>query len=109
MRRKRKQAAPSPQGPAGCPTTASDGDAPTDAPTSTSTSSAAAAAAAATTTTTGPGSALHHDITNRAELHANAQHVWSMIQAARPKNTHMAYTPKQKEFQVGGAARRGAA
>jgi hypothetical protein len=25
-----------------------------------------------------------------------------MIHAARPKNTYTAYTPKQKEFQVGG-------
>ena len=98
MRPKRKQAAASPRGPAGDPAAASAGDSDSAASkiALAATSSAAAAAAAAA-----PDSALYHDIANRAELHANAQHVWSMIHAARPKNTRMAYTPKQKEFQVG--------
>jgi regulation of enolase protein 1 (concanavalin A-like superfamily) len=92
MRRKRKQTASSPPGPAGH---AAAGDALASLSTATSTSTSTSTAGVA------PCTALHHDIANRAELHANAQHVWSMIQAARPKNTQMAYTPKQKEFQVG--------
>ncbi|KAL2137536.1 hypothetical protein VTI28DRAFT_9169 [Corynascus sepedonium] len=36
---------------------------------------------------------------NNAELRANAQNILSMIHEHRPKNTSMAYEPKQREFQ----------
>ena len=39
------------------------------------------------------------NIANNAELRANAQHVFALMRAARPKNTSSAYDPKQ-EFQV---------
>jgi hypothetical protein len=41
------------------------------------------------------------NIANNAELRANAQNVLTLIQELRPKNTSLAYTPKQKEFKVG--------
>lgn len=40
------------------------------------------------------------DIANRAELRANAQQILATTRAARPKNTNLAYNPKQKEFKV---------
>ena len=40
------------------------------------------------------------NITNNAELRANAQHVLTLTRAARPKNTSLAYEPKQREFKV---------
>ena len=40
------------------------------------------------------------NIVNNAELHANAQCILTSIQVARPKNTSLAYSPKQKEFKV---------
>ena len=40
------------------------------------------------------------NIVNNAELRANAQYVLTFIRAARPKNTSLAYSPKQKEFKV---------
>ena len=40
------------------------------------------------------------DIANNAELRTNAQHVLSFTHAARPKNTSLAYNPKQEEFKV---------
>ena len=36
---------------------------------------------------------------NNAELRANAQHILTVIQEARPRNTSVAYEPKQKEFK----------
>ena len=36
---------------------------------------------------------------NNAELRANAQHILTMIQDTRPRNTSVAYEPKQKEFK----------
>ena len=40
------------------------------------------------------------NIVNNAELRANAQNVLTFILESRPKNTSLAYTPKQKEFKV---------
>jgi hypothetical protein len=40
------------------------------------------------------------DIANNVELRANAQHILTETRAARPKNTTLAYKPKQQEFQV---------
>jgi hypothetical protein len=40
------------------------------------------------------------DIANRAELGANAQQSLASTRAARPKNTHLSYNPKQSEFKV---------
>jgi hypothetical protein len=40
------------------------------------------------------------NIANNAELRANAQYILTMIRASRPKNTALAYRPKQKEFKV---------
>lgn len=40
------------------------------------------------------------DVANDAELRANAQRVLASTRAARPKNTTLAYVPKQREFQV---------
>ena len=40
------------------------------------------------------------NIVNNAELRANAQNVLTFIRESRPKNTSLAYTPKQKEFKV---------
>jgi hypothetical protein len=40
------------------------------------------------------------NIANNAELRANAQNVLALTRAARPKNTALAYEPKQKEFKV---------
>jgi hypothetical protein len=45
------------------------------------------------------------DVANNAELRANAQHVLTLTRAARPKNTSLAYIPKQREFQVSKASR----
>jgi len=39
------------------------------------------------------------DAINNAELLSNTQEVVNAIRAARPKNTHLAYNPKQKEFR----------
>jgi hypothetical protein len=41
------------------------------------------------------------NIVNNAELRTNAQNVLTFIWELRPKNTSLAYTPKQKEFKVG--------
>lgn len=49
-------------------------------------------------------SRLEIDIANKAELRANAQHILTFTRAARPKNTSLAYDPKQREFQVSGQA-----
>ena len=40
------------------------------------------------------------NIANNAELRANAQYVLASTRAARPKNTTLAYRPKQREFKV---------
>jgi len=40
------------------------------------------------------------NIVNNAELRTNAQNVFTFIRASRPKNTSLAYSPKQKEFKV---------
>jgi hypothetical protein len=40
------------------------------------------------------------NILNDAELRANAQHVLAFTRDARPRNTALAYNPKQKEFQA---------
>jgi len=40
------------------------------------------------------------NIANNAELRANAQYVLTLTRNARPKNTSLAYDPKQKEFKV---------
>ena len=40
------------------------------------------------------------NIANNAELRANAQYVLTSTRAARPKNTTLAYGPKQREFKV---------
>ena len=40
-------------------------------------------------------------VANNAELRANAQSVLALTRAERPKNTSLAYEPKQKEFKVG--------
>ena len=40
------------------------------------------------------------DAANNAELRANAQNILETTRATRPKNTVLAYGPKQKEFQV---------
>ena len=40
------------------------------------------------------------DVTNNAELRANTQNIVTFICESRPKNTCLAYEPKQKEFQV---------
>ena len=40
------------------------------------------------------------NIVNNAELRANAQNVLTFIRESWPKNTSLAYTPKQKEFKV---------
>ena len=45
------------------------------------------------------------NITNNAELHANAQHVLALMRAARPKNTSSVYNPKQREFKVSKGVR----
>jgi hypothetical protein len=45
------------------------------------------------------------DVANNAELRANAQHVLTPTRAARPKNTSLAYIPKQREFKVSKASR----
>jgi hypothetical protein len=39
------------------------------------------------------------DSINNSELRTNAQEVITAIRAARPKNTHQAYKPKQREFK----------
>jgi hypothetical protein len=43
-------------------------------------------------------SRVETNIINNAKLRANAQNVLALIQASRPKNTFLAYSPKQKEF-----------
>jgi hypothetical protein len=40
------------------------------------------------------------NIANNAELRANAQYMLTMIRESRPKNTVLAYQPKQQEFKV---------
>lgn len=40
------------------------------------------------------------NIANNAELRANAQNILTMVRASRPKNTALAYEPKQNEFKV---------
>jgi hypothetical protein len=50
-------------------------------------------------------SCVEIDVANNAELRANAQHVLTLTRAARPKNTSLAYIPKQREFQVSKASR----
>jgi hypothetical protein len=40
------------------------------------------------------------NIVNNAELRTNAQNILTFIRESRPKNTSLAYTPKQKEFKV---------
>jgi hypothetical protein len=40
------------------------------------------------------------DVANNAELRANAQQVLASTRAARPRNTNLAYDPKQREFKV---------
>ena len=40
------------------------------------------------------------NIANNAELRANAQNILATIHESRPKNTTVAYEPKQKEFKV---------
>ena len=40
------------------------------------------------------------NIANNAELRANAQYVFALTRAARPKNMSLAYDLKQKEFKV---------
>jgi hypothetical protein len=52
-----------------------------------------------------PASRIEIDITNSAELRANAQRVLTLTRAARPKNTSLAYDPKQREFKVSIQAR----
>ena len=44
------------------------------------------------------------DITNQAELRANACSVLSSIRQQRPLNTSQVYEPKQREWKVGLAA-----
>ncbi|KAL2801748.1 hypothetical protein BJX63DRAFT_416668 [Aspergillus granulosus] len=46
------------------------------------------------------GGRVEINIANNAELRANAQHILTMIRASRPKNTVLAYEPKQQEFKV---------
>ncbi|OCK83452.1 hypothetical protein K432DRAFT_402057 [Lepidopterella palustris CBS 459.81] len=46
-----------------------------------------------------PRSRLEINATNDAELRANAQDVLAFTRAARPKNTTLAYDPKQREFK----------
>ena len=41
------------------------------------------------------------DAANNAELRANAQSILALTRVERPKNTSLAYEPKQKEFKVG--------
>ncbi|OCK74796.1 hypothetical protein K432DRAFT_386604, partial [Lepidopterella palustris CBS 459.81] len=40
------------------------------------------------------------NVSNNAELRANAQSVLASTRAARPKNTTLAYEPKQREFKA---------
>jgi hypothetical protein len=40
------------------------------------------------------------NIVNNAELRANTQNILTFIQALKPKNASLAYSPKQKEFKV---------
>ena len=40
------------------------------------------------------------NIANNAELRANSQRVLDLTRAARPKNTSLAYGPKQSEFKA---------
>ena len=47
-----------------------------------------------------PRSRVKIDAANSAELRANAQDVLAFTRAGRPKNTSLAYDPKQKEFKV---------
>lgn len=41
------------------------------------------------------------NVANNAELRVNAQSNLTLTRAERPKNTSLAYEPKQKEFKVG--------
>ncbi|KAL9615835.1 MAG: hypothetical protein Q9160_009223 [Pyrenula sp. 1 TL-2023] len=55
--------------------------------------------ATAPTALTSASSLIQRDILNDAESCANAENILSMIHVVRPKNTHLGYTPEQKEFQ----------
>jgi hypothetical protein len=50
-------------------------------------------------TTVGTLQRAQVDASNNTELRSNAQEVVIAIRAARPKNTNLAYKPKQKEFR----------
>jgi hypothetical protein len=50
-------------------------------------------------TTVGALQRAQLDASNNTELRSNAQEVVVAIRAARPKNTNLAYKPKQKEFR----------
>ncbi|OCK76547.1 hypothetical protein K432DRAFT_408085 [Lepidopterella palustris CBS 459.81] len=50
-----------------------------------------------------PRSRLEINAANNAELRANAQNVLAFTRAARPKNTTLAYDPKQREFKYHNA------
>jgi hypothetical protein len=67
--------------------------------TSTATTTATGAAAGAAAAGTRHHGRVGLNARNNAELRANAQHILSMIQDARPRNTLAAYEPKQKEFR----------
>jgi hypothetical protein len=41
------------------------------------------------------------DITNQAELRANAHSILATIRQQRPENTQQVYAPKQREWKVG--------
>jgi len=45
------------------------------------------------------GGGVERNAVNNAELRTNAQNILSMIHEYRPKNTSLAYKPKQAEFQ----------
>lgn len=53
----------------------------------------------ATTTTVDTLQCAQLDAINNTALYSNAQDVVMAIRAARPKNTNLAYKPKQKEFR----------
>ena len=43
---------------------------------------------------------LEINVANNAKLRVNAQRVLALTRAERPKNTSLAYDPKQREFKV---------
>ncbi|KAF2111605.1 hypothetical protein BDV96DRAFT_186112 [Lophiotrema nucula] len=49
--------------------------------------------------------AMDIQVANNAELRANAQRILASTRAARPRNTSLAYEPKQDEFRVSWPAR----